>query len=56
MAKHSTENIDRLLAALKAAIEAAEHSPRYFRTLIPVEEDAVPIPVPMPLRARAVGE
>jgi 7-keto-8-aminopelargonate synthetase-like enzyme len=56
MAKHSTENIDRLLVALKAAIEAAEHSPRYFRTLIPVEEDLVPIPVPMPLRARAVGE
>jgi glycine C-acetyltransferase len=56
MSKHSTEHIDRLLVALKSALEGAERSPRYFRTLIPVEEDIIPMPVPMPLRARAVGQ
>ena len=58
MAKHSKDNIDRLLAALLGAIEAAQQSPRYYRTLMPTEETttAFPSSSEVPARARAVGE
>jgi 7-keto-8-aminopelargonate synthetase-like enzyme len=57
MAKHSKDNIDRLIEALQAAIEAARQSPRYYRTLMPAEETAVALPsTVIPMRARAVGE
>jgi 7-keto-8-aminopelargonate synthetase-like enzyme len=57
MAKHSKENIDRLLDALQAAIQAAQQSPRYYRTLMPTEETTTAFPSSeIPVRARAVGE
>jgi glycine C-acetyltransferase len=57
MAKHSKDNIDRLLGALLAAIEAARQSPRYYRTLMPIEETTTAFPSSeIPARARAVGE
>jgi 7-keto-8-aminopelargonate synthetase-like enzyme len=57
MAKHSKDNIDRLLAALLGAIEAAQQSPRYYRTLMPTEETTTAFPSSqVPERARAVGE
>jgi glycine C-acetyltransferase len=58
MAKHSKDNIDRLLGALQAAIQAAQQSPRYYRTLMPTEEGttAFPSSSEFPTRARAVGE
>jgi glycine C-acetyltransferase len=57
MAKHSKDNIDRLLAALLGAIEAAQQSPRYYRTLMPAEETTTAFPSSqVPERARAVGE
>jgi hypothetical protein len=57
MAKHSKENIDRLLDALQAAIQAAQQSPRYYRTLMPAEETTTAFPSSeIPVRARAVGE
>ncbi len=57
MAKHSKDNIDRLLAALLGAIEAAQQSPRYYRTLMPTEETTTAFPSSqIPVRARAVGE
>jgi len=57
MAKHSKDNIDRLLVALQSAIDAARQSPRYYRTLMPAEETAVALPsTVVPMRARAVGE
>src|SRR5882672_6868740 len=57
MAKHSKDNIDRLLGALQAAIQAAQQSPRYYRTLMPVEETTTAFPSSdIPARARAVGE
>ena len=57
MAKHSKDNIDRLLAALLGAMEAAQQSPRYYRTLMPTEETTTAFPSSqIPVRARAVGE
>jgi len=57
MAKHSKENIDRLLGALQGAIQAAQQSPRYYRTLMPAEETTTAFPSSeIPARARAVGE
>ena len=57
MAKHSKDNIDRLLDALQAAIQAAQQSPRYYRTLMPAEETTTAFPSSeIPVRARAVGE
>ena len=57
MAKHSKENIDRLLGALQAAIQAAQQSPRYYRTLMPAEETTTAFPSSeIPVRARAVAE
>jgi glycine C-acetyltransferase len=58
MAKHSKDNIDRLLGAMQAAIQAAQQSPRYYRTLMPTEETTTPFPSSseIPTRARAVGE
>lgn len=57
MAKHSKDNIDRLLSALQAAIEAAQQSPRYYRTLMPTEETTTAFSSSeIPVRARAVGE
>ena len=57
MARHSKENIDRLLGALQGAIQAAQQSPRYYRTLMPAEDTTTAFPSSeIPARARAVGE
>jgi glycine C-acetyltransferase len=57
MAGHSKENIDRLLGALQGAIQAAQQSPRYYRTLMPAEDTTAAFPSSeIPARARAVGE
>jgi glycine C-acetyltransferase len=57
MASHSKENIDRLLGALQGAIQAAQQSPRYYRTLMPAEDTTTAFPSSeIPARARAVGE
>lgn len=57
MARHSKENIDRLLGALQGAIQAAQQSPRYYRTLMPAEDTTTAFPSSeIPVRARAVGE
>jgi glycine C-acetyltransferase len=55
MAKHTRENIDHLIGALREAVAIAGSNPRYFRTSTSSNECSAQMPAAGPAVARAVG-